>query len=206
MLGSPQLKPELLRRKKRAPKGARKKNETKFTRESELLILISRIMKARSREEARGTMRKNHLVNLVGRRNQMADRVGKGLTARSLFMRALVVRIMMKRSLIDRDRSHHDESRHSYQEAKMKELEEKYIRIFHRMDGEDPKMTAWEMLDDKNLPFTEPVRAYTMPDKFKMPRVEKYDGNGDPQAHLEAFREHIIMHGTPDAIPCRALP
>ena len=37
------------------------------------------------------------------------------------------------------------------------------------MDGEDPKMTAWEMLDDENLPFSERVRAYTMPDKFKMP-------------------------------------
>ena len=41
------------------------------------------------------------------------------------------------------------------------------------MDGEDQKMMAWEMLDDENLPSTEPVRVYTMPDKFKMPRVEK---------------------------------
>ena len=74
------------------------------------------------------------------------------------------------------------------------------------MDGEDPKMTAWEMLADENLPFTEPVRAYTMLDKFKMPRVEKYDRSRDPQAHLEAFKEHIILHGTPDAIACRAFP
>ena len=74
------------------------------------------------------------------------------------------------------------------------------------MNGEDPKMTAWEMLDDENLSFIEPVRAYTMPDKFKMHRVEKYDGSGDPQSHLEAFREHIVLHGTPDAIACRAFP
>ena len=74
------------------------------------------------------------------------------------------------------------------------------------MNGEDPKMTAWEMLDDENLPFTKPVRAYTMLDKFKMPRVKKYDGNEDPQSHLEAFREHIVLHGTPDAIVCRAFP
>ena len=45
-----------------------------------------------------------------------------------------------------------------------------------------------------------------MPDKFKMPRVEKYDGSGDSQAHLEAFREHIILHGTPDEIARRAYP
>ena len=60
------------------------------------------------------------------------------------------------------------------------------------------------MLDDENLSFSKRVRAYTKPDKFQMPRVEKNDGNGDPQAHLEAFREHIILHGTPDEIACIA--
>ena len=74
------------------------------------------------------------------------------------------------------------------------------------MNGEDPKMTAWEMLDNENLSFIESVRAYAMHDKFKMPRVEKYDRSGDPQAHLEAFREHIILHGTSDAIACRGFP
>jgi hypothetical protein len=67
-------------------------------------------------------------------------------------------------------------------------------------------MTAWDMLDDENLPFSKRVRAYTMLDKFKMPHVEKFDGGGDPKAHLEAFREHIILHGTPDKIACRAFP
>ena len=88
----------------------------------------------------------------------------------------------------------------------MKDLEEKYVGILRRMDGKDPKMTAWKMLDDENLPFSKRVRAYTMLDKFKMPRVEKYDGSGDPQAHLEAFREHIILHGILDEIACRAFP
>ena len=101
ILDSPRLKTEVIRRKKSARKGARKKSETEFTRENGLLILISRIMKARSKEETRGTIRKNHLVNLVGRRPQIASRVGNGLTARSLFMRALIVRIMMKRSVIE---------------------------------------------------------------------------------------------------------
>ena len=48
------------------------------------------------------------------------------------------------------------------------------------MDGKDPKMTALEILDVENLPFFEHVRAHTMPNKFKMPRVEKYDGSEDP--------------------------
>ena len=90
-----QLKPKMLRRKKSVPKGTRKKNETSFTGESELLISISRIMKAQSRKETRG-VRKSHPVKLIEKRNQMADLIGKGLIPRSLFMRALVVRIMMK--------------------------------------------------------------------------------------------------------------
>jgi hypothetical protein len=31
---------------------------------------------------------------------------------------------------------------------------------------------AWDMLEDESLPFTEHVKAYPMPDKFKMPRIE----------------------------------
>ena len=62
------------------------------------------------------------------------------------------------------------------------------------------------MLEDENLLFTETVRVYAMPDKFKMPRIEKYDGSGDPQSYLEAFRKHIILHGTPNAIAFRAFP
>jgi hypothetical protein len=62
------------------------------------------------------------------------------------------------------------------------------------------------MLEDDNLPFTEWVRRFYMPDKFKMPRIEKYDRSRDPQAHLEAFREYIILHGTPVEIACRAFP
>ena len=96
MLNLPRVKPEILRRKKSAPKGVRKKKEIKSTGKSELLILISRIMKAQFKEGARGDVRKSHPVKLIEKRNQMADLIGKGLIPRSLFMRALVVRIMMK--------------------------------------------------------------------------------------------------------------
>jgi hypothetical protein len=37
-----------------------------------------------------------------------------------------------------------------------------------------------------------------------LPRIEKYDGSEDLQDHLEAFREHLILHGTLDEIACRA--
>jgi hypothetical protein len=88
----------------------------------------------------------------------------------------------------------------------VEDLKKNYALIVRQMKGEDSKSIAWEMLDDENLPFSERVRAYTMPNKFKMPCVEKYDGNGDPKAHLEAFKEHLILHGTPGEIACRAFP
>jgi hypothetical protein len=110
------------------------------------------------------------------------------------------------RSKWHREKSHHEESRRSHQEAKMKDLEDKYARMLRRIDGEDPELTAWDMLEDESLPFIERVKTYPMQDKFKMPRIEKYDGNGDSQEHLEAFREHLILHGTPNEIACRAFP
>jgi hypothetical protein len=105
-----------------------------------------------------------------------------------------------------RDKSHHDESQHSIHDAKMKDLKDKYSRILRRINGEDQKLMAWDMLKDENLPFTKRVKKFPMPNKFKMPRIEKYDESGDPQAHLEAFREHIILHGTPNEIACKAFP
>jgi hypothetical protein len=48
--------------------------------------------------------------------------------------------------------------------------------------------------------------VYAMHDNFKMPRVEKYDRSGNPKVHLEAFREHLILHGTLDEITCRTFP
>jgi hypothetical protein len=88
----------------------------------------------------------------------------------------------------------------------MKDLEDKYSRILRQMEGEHPELTTWDMLEDESLPFTERVKAHPMPDKFKMPQIEKYDGSEDPQDHLEAFQEHLILHGTPDEIACKAFP
>jgi hypothetical protein len=55
-------------------------------------------------------------------------------------------------------------------------------------------------------PFTDRVMRFPLPDKFKDPRVDKYDGSGDPFDHVEGFRTHLAPHGTPDEIACRAFP
>ncbi|XP_059429048.1 uncharacterized protein LOC132162845 [Corylus avellana] len=39
-----------------------------------------------------------------------------------------------------------------------------------------------------------------------MPRVNTYDGIGDPTHHMESLHAHFTLHGTPDEISCRAFP
>jgi hypothetical protein len=61
----------------------------------------------------------------------------------------------------------------------MKDLEGMYSRILRRINGEDPELLAWDMLEDDNLSFIGRVKRFHMPDKFKMLWIEKYDGSGD---------------------------
>ena len=105
-----------------------------------------------------------------------------------------------------REKSQHDESHNNHRDEELEDLKRKYDLIARQIAREDLKATAMEMLDDEDHPFSKRVRAYAMPDKFKMPRVEKCNGSGDPKVHLEAFREHLILYGTPDEIACRAFP
>jgi hypothetical protein len=63
-----------------------------------------------------------------------------------------------------------------------------------------------DLMQHTNLPFTDRVMRYPLPNRFKVPRVDKYDGSGDPTDHMESFRAHIILHDTPDEIFCRAFP
>ena len=57
------------------------------------------------------------------------------------------------------EKSQRDESHHNHRDEEVEDLKIKYALIVHQMEGEDPKSTTWEMLDDENLPFLEQVRA-----------------------------------------------
>ena len=56
------------------------------------------------------------------------------------------------------------------------------------------------------LPLSDLVMSFPMLDKFKMSCVDRYDGSEDPLKHVENFHAHLILHGTPDEIACRAFP
>jgi len=56
------------------------------------------------------------------------------------------------------------------------------------------------LLSGTNSPFTRGVANYQLPEKFKVPQIMSYAGDGDPFDHLENFRAHLDLHGTSDEV------
>jgi hypothetical protein len=62
------------------------------------------------------------------------------------------------------------------------------------------------LLRGTNTSFTQRVAKYRLPEKFKVPSIQSYAGIGDVVEHLENFKVHLDLHGTPDEVACRAFP
>jgi hypothetical protein len=76
----------------------RRKGETKFIEESDLLILIKWITKAQSKEITRRTA-----ISLAAWRLRMEDHMGTGLDVRGPHIGTLTMKGVKERGLIDRD-------------------------------------------------------------------------------------------------------
>ena len=63
-----------------------------------------------------------------------------------------------------------------------------------------------DLVNRTDSPFTIPVNSYPLPQKFRMPQVDSYDGVKDPLDHLETFKTLMHLQGVPDEIMCRAFP
>ncbi|XP_059431626.1 uncharacterized protein LOC132165149 [Corylus avellana] len=88
----------------------------------------------------------------------------------------------------------------------MEDLKKKYEELTRKLAIKEDKSTAAELMDNTDLHFTNRVLGFPLPVNFKMPRVDKYDGNGDPAEHMESIRTHFSFHRTPDEIACRIFP
>ncbi|XP_059441743.1 uncharacterized protein LOC132174049 [Corylus avellana] len=88
----------------------------------------------------------------------------------------------------------------------VRDLQEKYEKMAFLIGNGENQSLAKDLMQYTNLPFTDRVMRFPLPDKFKMPWVNKYDGSTDPYDHMVSFRAHIILHDTPDEIACRAFP
>ena len=55
-------------------------------------------------------------------------------------------------------------------------------------------------------PFTMFVNSSPLPQKFRMPQIESYNGAKDPLDHLECFKTLMHLQEVVDEIMCRAFP
>ena len=63
-----------------------------------------------------------------------------------------------------------------------------------------------DLVNRTDSPFTIPVNSCPLPQKFRMPQIESYDGVKDPLDHLETFKTLMHLQGVPDEIMCKAFP
>ena len=63
-----------------------------------------------------------------------------------------------------------------------------------------------DLVNRTDSPFTIPVNSCPLPQKFRMPQIESYDGVKDPLDHLETFKTLMQLQGVLDEIMCRAFP
>lgn len=57
--------------------------------------------------------------------------------------------------------------------------------------------TVDELIERTDHPFTLVVMARLLPDKFKPPQIEMFDGGRDPLDHLEAYKTHMNLQHPP---------
>ena len=63
-----------------------------------------------------------------------------------------------------------------------------------------------DLVNRTDSPFTIPVNSCPLPQKFRMPQIESYNGVKDPLDHLETFKTLMHLQGIPDEIMCKAFP
>ena len=63
-----------------------------------------------------------------------------------------------------------------------------------------------DLVNRTDSPFTTSVNSFPLPQKFRMPQIENYDGVKDPLDHLETFNTLMHLQGVLDEIMCRAFP
>ena len=62
------------------------------------------------------------------------------------------------------------------------------------------------LVNRTDSPFTAAVNTFPLPQKYRMPHIDSYDGVKDPLDHLETFKTLMHLQGVADEIMCRAFP
>ena len=63
-----------------------------------------------------------------------------------------------------------------------------------------------DLVNKTDPPFTLSINSFPLPQKFRMPQIESYDGIKDPLDHLKTFKTLMHLQGVPYEIMCWAFP
>ena len=89
--------------------------------------------------------------------------------------------------------------------TKMQVMKEQMEVMMNALQGQVPNDLD-DLVNRTNSSFTTSINSFSLPQKFRMPQIESYDGVKDPLDHLETFKTLMHLQGIPDEIMCRAFP
>ena len=88
-------------------------------------------------------------------------------------------------------------------EQRFKSLQQELIRVKEVVRGRAPD-TMDTLVQQTESSFTAEVLHFPLPEKFRMPQVEAFDGTRDPIDHLNTYKNQMQLHGYQDPMRCRA--
>jgi hypothetical protein len=104
---------------------------------------------------------------------------------------------------------------HRYEERRLNEaiatLDEKYEEKYNQLQLEiqqkgKGKISRVDSLLNMSSPFTESIMAVELLEKLKILANQTYTRVEDPTEHLDNYKTHMDLQGTPQELACRALP
>jgi hypothetical protein len=90
-------------------------------------------------------------------------------------------------------------------------LDEKYEEKYNRLQLEiqqkgKERSSRVDNLLNRSSPFTKRIMSIQLFEKFKIPSVQLYTGVEDPTEHLDSYKMHADLQGTPQELACKAFP
>ncbi|RZS15092.1 hypothetical protein BHM03_00046882, partial [Ensete ventricosum] len=82
-------------------------------------------------------------------------------------------------------------------------------RVNKRLDEVQKVMKSKEEAGEsskRGSPFAPEIQNKPIPTSFRLLALESYDGSSDPIEHVTAFRAHMTLYDSSDALMCRVFP
>src|SRR3984885_6032192 len=101
------------------------------------------------------------------------------------------------------DRISHKGSVEEVEKRLMSEMKARLAEMMKTM-GHVGGSSAAALVRNSKSPFAEHIQSCQVPEKFKLPALESYDGTSDPVDHWQQYGNIMGLQNVPDGVVCRA--